>query len=313
MLKIHFLNVGHGDCIIVEFPSGRNTVIDINMSNDMDDTSNKEVIADAHKKVSLADKILYAKNLLNDTELFEKAGYKNKVQNPISYMKENNINSVFRFISTHPHLDHLTGIKELHDEIGINTLWISKNTEKNLLKNLSEKQEEDWRFYKKYRDTDEYLLDGIYTIRPSDGQSNNFWNEDKITILAPDPELLKSTNSNILSYVLLIEYGGKKIVLGGDGEEATWKYIMNNYKDLIKDVSILKASHHGRGSGYYQEAVKHMNPMFTIVSVGKKPSTDVSNKYRTYCENVWSTRWKGNIWFEINNDKTWSYHTQYDR
>jgi hypothetical protein len=53
--------------------------------------------------------------------------------------------------------------------------------------------------------------------------------------------------------------------------------------------------------------------MYTIVSVGKKPSRDASNKYRQYCDNVWSTRWKGNIVFEINSDGTWTYDTQYNR
>ena len=44
MLKIHFLNVGHGDCIIIEnFDTGRNTVIDINRSKEMDNSSKKEV------------------------------------------------------------------------------------------------------------------------------------------------------------------------------------------------------------------------------------------------------------------------------
>ena len=56
-----------------------------------------------------------------------------------------------------------------------------------------------------------------------------------------------------------------------------------------------------------------MNPKFTIVSVGKKPETDASDKYRKYSENVWSTRWKGNV--EITNDVS-GYATitsQYDR
>lgn len=42
MLKIHFLNVGHGDCIIIEnFDTGRNTVIDINRTKEMDNSSKK--------------------------------------------------------------------------------------------------------------------------------------------------------------------------------------------------------------------------------------------------------------------------------
>ena len=42
-IRKHFINVGHGDCIVVEFvDSGRVAVIDINMTDDMDDTTKNE-------------------------------------------------------------------------------------------------------------------------------------------------------------------------------------------------------------------------------------------------------------------------------
>lgn len=314
MIKIHFLNVGHGDCIVVEFSdSGRTAVIDINMSDKMDDTSYNELLNESMNSLTPMDRLYHEISGFSDTELLEKAGNKITLQNPITYLRDRNINNVFRFISTHPHIDHLSGIKQLNDEIGIGTLWISKNSHIPDFSKLTESQKVDWNFYKKFRDTNEYHLDGLYTIRPKDGDSNKYWNEDKITILAPNAELLKSTNPNLLSYVLLIEYGGKKIVLGGDAEKETWDYIMDNYSNLIKDISILKASHHGRDSGYHQKAVKHMNPIVTVVSVGRKPATDATNKYRQYCENVWTTRLKGNIMFTIEANGNWSYLTQYDK
>ena len=50
-----------------------------------------------------------------------------------------------------------------------------------------------------------------------------------------------------------------------------------------------------------------MSPKYTILSVGKKPDNDASNKYRKYSENVWSTRWKGDITLEISdNIMTWT-------
>lgn len=314
MIRIHFLNVGHGDCIVIEFKdSNRVAVIDINITEDMDDSTKEELLSEAFLSLTPLDKSYYSLGISSAKDILEKAGYDIELQSPISYLKDKNITCIFRFISTHPHMDHLTGIKLLHDEIGINNLWISKNKHDQDLSELSDSQKEDWKFYKKYRDTNEYLLDGVYTIRPKESESNNFWNEDQITILAPDAKLLKNTNPNVISYVLLIKYGGKKIVLGGDGEKAIWEFIMENHSDKIKDISILKASHHGRDSGYYQPAVKHMNPMYTIVSVGKKPSMDASNKYRQYCDNVWSTRWKGNIMFEIHSDGNWLYTTEHDR
>jgi competence protein ComEC len=318
MIRIHFLNIGHGDCIIVEFlDAGRVAVIDINMTDDMDETTKDELLSEAFRSFPILHQSFYKQQYSTGTmsreQILIRAGYDIKLQNPINYMTDNNIGRIFRFISTHPHMDHLSGLKELKDTKGIDVLWISKNNHTQDETELTSSQKEDWNFYKKYRDTNEHYLDGICTVRPQAGDSDQFWYNDNITILAPNSDLLKNSNPNNLSYVILIKYGGKKIILGGDAEKDSWDYIMDNYSDLIKDVSILKASHHGRDSGYHQNAVKHMNPKYTIVSVGKKPSNDASNKYRQYCDNVWSTRWKGNIVFEIQSDGSWSYKTEYNR
>jgi competence protein ComEC len=36
-LVVHFLNVGHGDCTFIEFPSGRLAMIDVNNSKRLPD------------------------------------------------------------------------------------------------------------------------------------------------------------------------------------------------------------------------------------------------------------------------------------
>lgn len=316
MIKIHFLNVGHGDCIVVEFADkGRTAIIDINKSDKMDDTSYSELLSETIDSLDPIDKLYHQISGYTDTQLIEKAGYNVELTNPITYIQSLGISSAFRFIVTHPHMDHISGLNELKDVISITNLWIVKNSFTQDVNKLSDTQKLDWSLYLKYRNTNERELDGITVVRPTEGSSKQYWNDDKITILAPNETLLKqskdSGNINIMSYVLLIEYGGHKIVLGGDAEESTWKYIYETYPDLIKDITILKASHHGRDSGYYQPAIKHMNPMYVIVSVGKKPDTDASNKYKQYSENVWSTRWKGNIRFEINADGTGKYDTEY--
>jgi beta-lactamase superfamily II metal-dependent hydrolase len=318
MLKVHFINVGHGDCIVLEFgDSGRTAVIDINVSSDMDSDSHSEVLNESINMLNALDYTFYQLSGFSDKVLFEKAGYNIELTNPITYIELLNTGGIFRFISTHPHMDHLSGLNALNNNIGITNLWILKNNFCPDCTKLNDDQKKDWAFYSKYRDSSGRELDGKYIIRPEIGDSLQFWNEDKITILSPNDDIIKlakeKDNPNIMSYVLLIEYAGHKIVLGGDAEKETWKYIHENFETKIKNVSILKASHHGRDSGYYQPAVEIMKPICTIVSVGKKPETDASNKYRTYSKNVWSTRWKGNIEFEILPDGNWTYQLQYDR
>jgi beta-lactamase superfamily II metal-dependent hydrolase len=318
MLKIHFLNVGDGDCIVVEFlETGRVAVIDINVSTEMDSDSYAELLEEAKDSLEPLDKLIYSLSGLTDEEIFKKTGYHLDFSHPVPYIQVINPENIFRFISTHPHMDHITGLKTLKDEIGILNFWIVRNQFTPDQAKLSDSEAEDWALYKKYRDSSTRELENSYVINPLEGHLNDFWNQDKITILSPNPDLVKlaieKKNPNIMSYVLLIEYGTHKIILGGDAEKETWNYIHEHYAEKIKKVTILKASHHGRDSGYYQPAVKDMDPNYTIVSVGKKPSTDASNKYRQYCENVWSTRRKGNIVFTLNLDGNGTYETQYDK
>lgn len=310
-MKIHFLNVGHGDCCIIEFDSGRISVIDINRSNDVDESSFVEIVSELSSYNELTSKSFFE----SGTSL-KHFGYDIDLQDPIEYIKDNNFGTIFRFISTHPHMDHLAGLKKL-DEIGMYNFWVLNNNIEPDLEKLSESQKEDWNFYKSLRDSDETKISGITIVRASAGDSRNYWDEDKISILAPNDDLLnmceKTGKANKMSYVLLIETNRRKILLGGDAEEETWKYLVENHENMLKDIDILKASHHGRNSGYYQPALKLMSPTHTIVSVGKKPSTDATNKYRHYSDNVYSTRWKGNITFEIDSLGNIAKETQYDR
>lgn len=125
-----------------------------------------------------------------------------------------------------------------------------------------------------------------------------------IEILSPTPEIVEVANkegkTNNLSYILQLTYNGIKVILGGDAEAEVWEDLVKYYGKSLK-CNILKASHHGRDSAYHQKAVELMKPDFTVVSVGKKPETDASDKYKQYSKYVWSTRWKGNITLTIDD------------
>ncbi len=50
-LKIHFLNVGRGDCTIIEFPSGNLTMVDIDNLKDLDPTTKGGILAEVQKSL----------------------------------------------------------------------------------------------------------------------------------------------------------------------------------------------------------------------------------------------------------------------
>ena len=100
---VHFLNVNEGDCIWIEHPSEYNTIIDI---------SNGQEVTNIFENVSLSG---------NHNQ-------KNHPVNPIKYFKDRNVSTIFRFILTHPDMDHMDGIKELFDTFEVLNFWDTENT-----------------------------------------------------------------------------------------------------------------------------------------------------------------------------------------
>lgn len=305
-LRIHFLNVGHGDCTLLEFPSGRFTVVDINDSEHVDEESQKELSTEL--------------NMPYETALFTRA-YTIPLTKPQDYIAELNHGGIFRFICTHPDMDHISGIKELSERKVISNFWDTPHTfPKPDFGEQTKYREEDWDVYAKLRASPEvrnYLC----------GASHSFFkpDEDSISILSPNKGLVdlavKEEDKNLASYVLLVTYGKCLIFLGGDANVAVLETLHRSLgEDFWTDKKvILKASHHGRDSGYCQELVKAMAPDYTIVSVGKKPKTDATSKYRQYSNRVWSTRWKGNIVLncylqgEVSSEVEYNRYTDYDK
>jgi len=264
MSKIHFLNVLEGDCNIIQHDSGRVSVIDI--SNAYNDYDTAEEIKVRNSQIR---KDMYLRTQVPS----DKKDYKQKKNpdNPIQYLKKFNINSIFRFIITHPDMDHLDGIRDFYNEFSIQNIWDTCNT-----KEISDKANsggyniEDWKFYKAIRDT-KYENPKRLTYYATD--VNSYYNQDYIQILSPTPDLIKHCNDkgnwNDSSYVLLYTPpkpggGNWKILFAGDSEDKTWEYILNTFQQEVSNVDVLFAPHHGRDSGRNYDFLKTLNPSVTL-------------------------------------------------
>lgn len=359
MLRIHFLNVGHGDCTIIEHPSGRLTVIDINNGEYIDYNSYEEIRETYAPSVSpgliaglgghsarslssggivaalagsefkphsaLAAALLYQSEPYRSRTALAETGYTKQLTNPIEYLEQlcllrGRDKTIFRYIQTHPDMDHMRGLTALLDHgFEIVNFWDTENTkaEPDFNKVIND-DKSDWETYQKLRKGD-----GVARLAHMRGAVGTYWNQgvdysdlgDGIEILAPTSEIAQAANSgekhNNHSYVLRIKYAGVSIILGGDAESEVWEDIVNAYGIGLK-CTVLKASHHGRDSGYYQPAVRLMNPELTLVSVGKKPETCAANKYKNYSDKVLTTRLSGNIVLNVWPDGTARYEEQYN-
>jgi len=107
---IHFLNVKQGDCSIIQHDSGHVSVVDV--CNTSKENIESETLIALIKSLKEA----------GSGNLNQKA----HPVNPIEYMKKHGITSIFRFILTHPDMDHMDGIKDLFEILPIFMIQITQ-------------------------------------------------------------------------------------------------------------------------------------------------------------------------------------------
>lgn len=139
--------------------------------------------------------------------------------------------------------------------------------------------------------------------------------DDGVYVLSPTPALerraIEADQPNIISMAFMISYKGTNVALGGDATaDESWPDIVSRV--ALPDVSVLKASHHGRRSGYHQPAVKAMSPWLTITSVGRAEQ-DATGLYRQYSEHTVSIRDAGDVRIRVDDDGKWYYETPIDQ
>lgn len=258
MAKVHFLNVNQGDCIIIQHDSGRTTMFDICAGNiDRQERTLTE---------ALAKQFTPAKGNFRMCE---------HPTNPLDYLSDKlGLDQVWRFILSHPDMDHLDGFNALLDEFNVLHFWNSgAERKKPDFSNYGAFLEEDWDRYARVIAGNET---GTQSLTVRAGASFKYANADDtvggrgddLHILAPNQRLIDDANRtqefNDASYVVLYNSPFGKVLLTGDAHDATWEYVLDQYKAEVSDVALLIAPHHGRKSGRSYDFLDCVNPKLTL-------------------------------------------------
>lgn len=270
-LNIHFVNVGQGDCIMINLPDNKNVIIDAGQKNGSQGVYNNQ--STTNEKASVNHVLGYArKNILENGEVFDYA------------------------ILTHAHEDHVNVMDDILDQFDVKNIirppefyinsqdnWLTqKEEELALLYGVTLKEEYNittstdmQRFLNRaYLEPDCQMLvtndtivlsgqdkDGnIYTIK--------FYTIDMTEYYNPTSSDLK--NPNNYSPLIVLSYMGQSFAFTGDGENYVEEQLISKYGSSLPDVVLFDLAHHGSKTANEKEFVDALNPEYAIVSVGDK-------------------------------------------
>ncbi len=273
-LKLHIIDVGQGDSILVEFPDNKVMLVDSG------DNSNED------------DLLKYLNQI-----------FATRSDRDIDY-----------FIATHQDRDHVGGADVVFDNFNVLTFFRPNVYTDDEMKELgyvsSQVNTCNTDCYTTMIEKANLEKCKMYVsqtmINPLSLKSDC---EYEVQFLSPSKS--KYTDANNYSPIILIEYKYRKILLTGDAETLVENEVLENYGDIpnFLDCDILKLGHHGSNTSTSQEFLEAVNPSYAVISVGegngyKHPSDEVVARVASLIgeQNIFRTDTMGNVVFGIDAD-----------
>ena len=166
----------------------------------------------------------------------------------VSYLKSNNISHLDYVIATHPHSDHIGGMKDV-----INTFDIDKIIMPDVTLNI--------------RAFEELLIaitnKGMKITTPIVGDKYKL-GDSTFTILAPNSDFYNGLND--YSIITKLIYGNNSFMFTGDADKIAESETVAAGYNLKSDV--LKLGHHGSYASTTPEFLQAVDPKYAVVQVG---------------------------------------------
>ena len=150
---------------------------------------------------------------------------------------------------------------------------------------------------------------GININYVNTGSKFNLKNDFSVTCIHPDNGYIYS-DANDYSAVYILKKDDFKMLLTGDIEKKAEDNILKNkdVREELKNMTVLKAAHHGSASSSGEEFIKLVNPEVTVISCGINnryghPKESTLEMLKKYNSDIYVTKECGQVMIRYTKDK----------
>ncbi|MDD3481085.1 MAG: MBL fold metallo-hydrolase [Patescibacteria group bacterium] len=161
---------------------------------------------------------------------------------------------------SHPHADHLAGLNYVLDRYQVDTIYLN---------GISSDTPDFEAFLARIKDQ-KLRTQFVYK-----GDNLNL-NEAEVQVIWPKKETVTSYDANDTSLIFYLDFGENSILFTGDASAK----VQEKLKEDLREVDILKVSHHGSGTGTSKELLQALRPQYAVISSGEgnrfgHPASDI--------------------------------------
>ncbi len=293
-LKIHFIDVGQGDAIFIEFPDGKNMLVDAG-----DNGKEEEVIGYLNDLGIDVITVLLLTHADADhsggmEEVFENFEIEYCLRPSVYYNGENK--SKFEDVFNQPSGAEVSENCNTKTYYGFLDALLEENC--------------GYEYFNK--DTDfaqKVAVNGVEYIYSLD-------------FLTPTDPIGKIgyRDANDYSPIINLTYGvegGEQfgILLTGDAEKVAEAELVNSYANL-PDVDVLKVGHHGSATSSAKELLEKIKPEFAVISCGKDnkyshPRQETIDRLIEQNSVIYRTDLQGDILLSVSENGDFEFFTQF--
>ncbi|MCH5317094.1 MAG: MBL fold metallo-hydrolase [Eubacterium sp.] len=218
------------------------------------------------------------------------AGVSDSASKIASKISELGYEKIDYLIATHPHADHIGGMKRIIENFEIGDIYMPKastntKTFENLLQAIADK--------------------GLSINTAKAGKVICESDDLKIEFLAPVSDSYKDLNN--YSAVIRLQYGNNVFLFTGDAEALAEGEMLSAYSKSALKADVLKVGHHGSNTASSVAFINTVSPKYAVIEVGNDnsynhPHTEAINHLNSVGAEILRTDLNGNI--IIISDKT---------